>query len=192
MKRMNEVKQRFMAQLALIGKHWGLGEPAGRVWGLLLFEENPLSQREIARECNYSLSLVSPSLTILEKWGLIRSVGKRGREKLYDATTSFLEAFEKLLKNFTESEIEPIISTLSSAEDSKTRKRTTLLSSEYKKMLLFSQFFSRIIKAKRTLGLEQLKKSLSQARAQHYPRALMKKASELAVPRSFKQKLSKN
>ncbi len=157
-----------MEQIAVLGKRWGLGEPAGRVWGLLLFENSPMSQREIARKCNYSLSLISPSLTILGKWGLIRVVEKRGREKLYNATTSFLEAFEKLLKNFTEDEIEPIIETLSQTGNKKARKRMRVLASECKKMLLFSQFFSGLIKAKRTLSLEQLKKSLSQARAQRY------------------------
>jgi len=83
MDNINDVKKKFIGQIALIGKHWGLGEPAGRVWGLMLFEKNPLSQREISKECNYSLSLVSPSLTILENWGLIGVVEKRGREKLY-------------------------------------------------------------------------------------------------------------
>jgi len=163
MDNIKEVKKKFIGQIALIGKHWGLGEPAGRVWGLMLFEENPLSQREISKECNYSLSLVSPSLTILKNWGLIGVVEKRGREKLYAVTTSFLDAFEKLLKNFMEMNIEPIIATLSSAKGNKTKKKIQILTGEYKKMLLFSQFFSAVINAKKTLSPQQVKKLLNKS-----------------------------
>ncbi len=161
MTEMKKIRQDFINHVALIGKRWGLGEPAGKVWGLLLFEESPLPQREIAEKCNYSLSLVSPSLTILQKLGLIGVVEKRGREKLYNAKTSFLEAFEKLFKNFMEMDIEPIIATLSNAEGKEGRKRIQTLINEYKKMLLFSQFFSALINAKKTLSLKQVKKLLN-------------------------------
>jgi len=157
---MNEVektREMFVNKIASIGKQWGFGEPAGRVWGLLLFEDTPLSQREIAEQCNYSLSLVSPSLTFLEKLGLIAVVEKRNREKLYNATLSFLDAFEKLLTNFMETSIEPIISLLSGTKEKKKQK----LLSEYKRTLLFSRFFLGLIKAKKTLSVEQLKKVLS-------------------------------
>ncbi len=179
MNSLKEAKKKFIGQIALIGKHWGLGEPASRVWGLMLFEETPLSQREISKECNYSLSLVSPSLALLKNRGLIRVVEKRNREKLYSATTSFLEAFEKLLKNFMESDIEPIIATLSNAKGKSAEKRLQKLSGEYKKMLLFSQFFSGLINAKRTLSPNQLKKLLGGSELHAIPQRLSHKMQGL-------------
>ena len=162
MDEVKETKNRFVNQIALIGKQWGLGEPVGRVWGLLLFEDVPLSQAEIAEQSSYSLSSVSPSLTILEKWGLIAVVEKRNREKLYKATLSFLEAFEKILRNFMELNIEPVIAMLSEVKDKETKKRLQALLNEYKKTLLLSKFFLSLIKAKKALSLEQLKKLLGE------------------------------
>ncbi len=175
MSKVKEIKNRFVNHVALIGKQWGLGEPAGRVWGLLLFENRSLTQSEIAEECNYSLSLVSPSLTILEKWGLIAAVEKRGRERLYKATMSFLEAFEKILRNFMEFNIEPIIEMLSEAKDKETKKRLQKLLSEYKKTSLLSKFFLGLIRAKKTLSLEQLKKVLGEGELIALQRKISKK-----------------
>ncbi len=83
MKEIQETKLEFMTMLSRIGKQWGLGEPTGRIWGLLLFENKPLSQKEIAKECKYSLSLVSPSLSFLEKIGLIGSTTKCKKNTSY-------------------------------------------------------------------------------------------------------------
>ena len=163
MDKLEKTKNQFMNQVASIGKQWGLGESVGRVWGLLLFEDEPLSQKEIAKECKYSLSLVSPSIKFLEKMGLVGIVGKREREKLYVATLSFLEAFEKILSNFLQLNIEPIIDLLSEAEktgDKKTAKRLKKITNEYKKTLIFSNFLLSLIKTKKVLDVRQLSKLL--------------------------------
>jgi len=80
---LTKIEKNFIDRTGRISKQWGLGEPTGRVWGSLLFVDLPLSQREIAKKTGYSLSLVSPSLKILEKLNMIRSVRGEGREKLY-------------------------------------------------------------------------------------------------------------
>ncbi len=163
MKSIEKARQEFMAMMGRIGKQWGLGEPIGRIWGLLLFEGSPLSQKEIAKKCNYSLSLVSPSLAFLEKMGLISVVGRRGKERLYRATSSFLEAFEKILNNFVQSSVEPVIELLSRTKEAgseRTKKRLEEIINEYKKAVILSNFFLWLIKTKKALSVRQLVKIL--------------------------------
>ena len=163
MESMGKTKQEFMRMMSMIGKQWGLGEPVGKIWGLLLFEGLSLSQREIARECNYSLSLVSPSLAFLEKMGLISVVGRRGKERLYGATSSFLEAFEKILGNFVQLSVEPVIELLSKAKEAgneHTKKKLENIINEYKKAVILSNFFLWLIKTKKALTVKQLIKVL--------------------------------
>jgi len=178
MNAMQKTKLEFMAMMTKIGKQWGLGEPVGKVWGLLLFEDQPLSQREIASECNYSLSLVSPSLTFLEKMGLIGIVEKRGREKLYGATLSFLEAFEKILSNFMQLSVEPVIQLLSKVKntgDKKAEKKLQKIMNEYKKTVILSNFFLKLIKTKKALNVRQLSKLFSKEGIHVSPKELLDK-----------------
>jgi len=44
-----------------------------------------------------------------------------------------------------------------------TKKKIQILTGEYKKMLLFSQFFSAVINTKKTLSLQQVKKLLNKS-----------------------------
>ena len=81
-KSLASTEREFIDRMGRISKRWGIGEPAGRVWGALLFADASLSQRDIALKTGYSLSLVSPSLTILEKYDMIRSVRGKSKEKL--------------------------------------------------------------------------------------------------------------
>ena len=161
MKSIQKTKLEFMTMMTKIGKQWGLGAPVGKIWGLLLFEDQPLSQQEIADECSYSLSLVSPSLTFLEKMGLIGITEKRERENMYTATLSFLEAFEKILGNFMQLSVEPVIELLSKvkgAGDKQTAKKLQNVMNEYKKTVILSNFFLKLIKTKKTLSVRQLSK----------------------------------
>ena len=152
----------FTYRVGRIGKQWGLGEPAGRVWGTLLFNSRPLTQKEIAKQCNYSLGLVSQSLKILEHLGMITTIGRKGRQKLYSAVVSFIDSFEKLLRNFMETEIQPIITLLSSnvekVKDEEIRSRLDALIKDYKKMDLLLAFFSKVLATKKLLSFSTLKK----------------------------------
>jgi len=159
---MMSFQNEFTYRVARIGKQWGLGEPAGRVWGILLFNAKPLTQKEIAKQCNYSLGLVSQSLKILEHLGMITTIGRRERKKLYTATVSFIDSFEKLLYNFMKTEIRPIIRLLSSniekVKDEEIRNRLDALMKDYKKMDLLLAFFSKMLATKKLLSFTTLKK----------------------------------
>lgn len=131
-------------------KQWGLGEPVGKIWGLLLFENKALTQREIANQLNCAVSLVSPSLNLMENMGFVSITGKNGREKQYGAVPSFIGAFDKLIRKFIEKEVNPLIklldSNMASIEDKDTRKRFENMIVEYQKAGESIQMLSRFIK----------------------------------------------
>ncbi|OIO62944.1 hypothetical protein COT48_02040 [Candidatus Woesearchaeota archaeon CG08_land_8_20_14_0_20_47_9] len=129
------VERSFIDRIGKIVKQWGLGEPAGRVWATLLFSERSLSQRQIAEKTGYSLSLVSPSLKILEKLDMVRSIRGQGKEKLYEQAVSFVEAFGTLIKRFVEQDVKPLIAQLegvSKTVNATKRRNLRKLAREYR------------------------------------------------------------
>jgi DNA-binding transcriptional regulator GbsR (MarR family) len=148
-----KIEKNFIDRTGKISKQWGLGDPAGRVWATLLFTDVPLSQREIAKKTDYSLSLVSPSLKILEKLNIVRSIRGKGKEKLYELAVSFIEAFNGLVKRFLEQDIKPLIEQLDSLgeiKDINKKKRLTNLVKEYKSLERYLDLFTKLMFMKKT------------------------------------------
>ncbi|MCK4429206.1 MAG: hypothetical protein KAU95_02430, partial [Candidatus Aenigmarchaeota archaeon] len=95
----------------------------------------------------YSLSLVSPSLKILEKLGLIRNIRGEGREKLYELALSFIEAFNIIIKRYLEQDIKPLIKHLDNIKNP--NPRLLKLISEYKQMEMYLSWFGKMINMKK-------------------------------------------
>ena len=60
-------KMEFNHRLGKVGKQWGLGESAGKIWGTLLLIGRPLTQNEIAEHYGSSPGLVSGNLNVLRE-----------------------------------------------------------------------------------------------------------------------------
>ncbi|MCK4589646.1 MAG: hypothetical protein KAT77_04325 [Nanoarchaeota archaeon] len=147
-----KIERNFIDRTGKISKQWGLGEPAGRVWAALLFADVSLSQREIAEKTDYSLSLVSPSLKILEKLNIIRSIRGKGKEKLYELAVSFIEAFNGLVKRFLEQDIKPLIKQLEGINeipDANKKKKLGKLVKEYKSLEMYLGLFNKLMAMKK-------------------------------------------
>ncbi len=148
----------FITRTGNIAKQWGLGEPAGRVWATLLFAEKPLSQKEIAEKTGYSLSLVSPSLKILEGLNMVRKKRGDGKEKLYELTASFIETFHLMIRRFLEVEIKPLVEMLNEhIETDKSNKKLVQLSKEYQRLETQLHWFDKLNGLKKMTS-EQIKK----------------------------------
>ena len=156
---MSEIEKDFIDRTGKMSKQWGLGEPSGRVWATLLFSESPLSQKDIAKKTEYSLSLVSPSLKILQKLNLIRSIRGEGREKLYKLALSFIEAFNIIIKRYLEQEVKPLIKNLDTIKDENKNPKLIKLTSEYKQLEMYFSWFEKIIYMKKITG-KKIKKIL--------------------------------
>ncbi len=146
------LEKNFIDRIGKISKQWGLGEPTGRVWATLLFADTPLSQKQIAEKTNYSLSLVSPCLKILEKLNMVRPVRGKGKEKLYELAVSFIEAFNELIKNFLEKDIKPLIKTLEEVKELNTStkmEKIKKLIQEYKRLEMYLGLFTKLMLMKK-------------------------------------------
>ncbi len=156
-------KMEFIHRLGKVGKQWGLGESAGKIWGTLLLIGKPLTQKEIAKHCGYSLGLVSRNLNVLSHLGIVHYSGRKVQEKLYKPTTSFIGSFEKLVLNFMEIEVNPIIDLLghikNDEKDKDVRSGIEDLIGDYRKMLIFLDFFTRILEVRDKMNLSNIEKS---------------------------------
>lgn len=106
------IEEDFVYRTGKIGKQWGIGEPAGKIWATLFFTEVPISQREISSKTGYSLSLISPTLRILVNLGMVRAVQGDNKEKNYELTSTLNDAFSGMMKRFLEYDVKPLIERL--------------------------------------------------------------------------------
>lgn len=156
----NGFKREFIQRTGKIAKQWGIGESAGKIWGLLLLENKSLTQKEIARHLNCSLSLISPGLALMEKLGIISIVGKNGRENQYGAVVSFIDTFEKVMINWVDVEVKPLINLLESNienADERTGQRLKELLKEYRRTGRIFTILAKIIDAKKSLDKIKIK-----------------------------------
>lgn len=78
-----EAKRIMMEHFANTARRFGLSELYGYIYGVLFFEDEPLSLGEIAERTGYSLSHVSTALKLLENIGLVKRIKKPGDKKAY-------------------------------------------------------------------------------------------------------------
>ena len=150
------MEEKLIERTGEIAKRWGFPEPAGRIWACLLLSEDPISQAEIASMTGYTLSLVSPSLRILEENNRIRKTKGKGKERLYTLNGLFIEAYSAVMQKTLERDIKPVIDELSEYNKKNKNKKLSVLISEYKRMEFYLQIFIKISKMKE-LALGKLK-----------------------------------
>ncbi len=138
-------EKNFIDETGNLAKRWGLGGPAGRVWATLLLSEPPLSQKEIAKKTGYSLSLVSPSLKLLENLNMIKLVRKENKKKLYTQVLSFVEAFNVIIKRFLQNDIQPLIKDLEHLKKFNNNPKISNLIKDYKQLETYLSWFEKTI-----------------------------------------------
>ena len=153
--------KKILSSFGRISKQWGLGESVGRVWGFLLFKSVPITQKEIEQGTNYSRGLVSRSLKKLKGLDIIFAT-KKGKEFYYSTNASLIKGFNKVTKNFLETEIKPLTKFLSKnlneIKDVAVKKNISRMINEYKKLDLGILVFSKTMENLVLLNIENLKK----------------------------------
>jgi len=154
----------FIHWIGRLVKFFGLEESIGIIWGFILLKGKPVTQREIVEETGYSTSLVSSSLSKLERLGFITCIGKEGRRKLYRASKSFLDGLESYLKRLTEIEVNNAIYHLSKEaekiKDSVIKKNAERILNDYEKLKLFLNSFIEMMHKYKHLSKEELSNML--------------------------------
>ena len=160
-----QMKAEFVQRISRIGKHWDLGGPAGKVFGSLLFNGTPLTQKEIARDCNYSLGLVSTSVRHLLEVGIIETDGKRNKEKLYRIRITTTDFFGVIISEFIDQDIRPIIEFLDMNTDGirneEVRKNIEYLKEDFMITESLSRLFSSILLARKSIPKEEMDEILA-------------------------------
>lgn len=75
--------ERFIERLGLFMERLGLSRTAGRVLGLLIVSEEPLSLGQLARELQVSKASVSVNARMCQQMGLVERVGIPGERRDY-------------------------------------------------------------------------------------------------------------
>lgn len=90
-----EVEKKIFSTFADVASSIGYSPIHGQIIGVLLVKGKALSLQELAKETEYSTSMISLSLDLLEVLGVIKKVKKAADRKLYiELTGDLLEALK--------------------------------------------------------------------------------------------------
>jgi DNA-binding transcriptional regulator GbsR (MarR family) len=82
------VVDRLAERVGELIRFWGFGPHAGRVWALLYLSPRPIPAPEIGARLRLSAGSVSQTLSLLERWGVVRRFRAPGRKLLLCAGTA--------------------------------------------------------------------------------------------------------
>ncbi len=77
------LEKEILESFAGIAETIGYSPLHGKIIGILLFNEKPISLSHLAKETGYSPSMISLSLDFLEVMGVVKKIKKPGDRKLY-------------------------------------------------------------------------------------------------------------
>jgi DNA-binding transcriptional regulator GbsR (MarR family) len=93
--RVEDARRRFVEDIGHLYARYGLALTVGRVFGLLLVTDDPLSLDDLAEQLGVSKSGISVATRDLERLGVARRRGTPGsRRVLYEANDSMEPIFE--------------------------------------------------------------------------------------------------
>jgi DNA-binding transcriptional regulator GbsR (MarR family) len=78
-----KLEAQILENFASVAQTIGYSPLHGKIIGVLLIEDKPVSLNELAKETGYSSSMISLSLDFLEVMEVIKKVKKSGDRKLY-------------------------------------------------------------------------------------------------------------
>ncbi|USH00837.1 MarR family transcriptional regulator [Thermococcus argininiproducens] len=115
-------KKIMMDHFANTARRFGLSELYGYIYGVLFFEDEPLSLGEIAERTGYSLSHVSTALKLLENLGLVKRIKKPGDKRAYYTAIKNIrewrkEAYYKKIEEDVRQTRESLLRALKAIED---------------------------------------------------------------------------
>ena len=78
-----EIQKKIYSTFASVASSIGYSPLHGKIIGVLLVKNRPISLQELGKETGYSISMLSLSLDFLEVLGVIKKVKKEADRKLY-------------------------------------------------------------------------------------------------------------
>ena len=143
-----EAMQRVLDSFAKAGKQLGVGESVGRIWGFLLLQSGPVTQKEIEAGTGLSRGLISQCLRGMEERTVV-SVDRSGRENHYSINPSLATSYGALVARQYEDRVKWVIEFLAefstTLRDTQLRESVRSIISEYKKVSIAFLLFPQII-----------------------------------------------
>lgn len=78
-----EIEEKILADFANVASSIGYSDLHGKIIGVLLVENEPISLQDLSKRVGYSSSMISLSLDFLELLGVVKKIKKSGDRKLY-------------------------------------------------------------------------------------------------------------
>ena len=109
----NPETRQFIERMGLAIERLGLTRNFGRLFGLLMVAERPLSLDEMVERLGVSKASVSTNARACEELGLARQVGVRGdRKDYYEAEADFWKIIKGVLREREQSEFDLALNTV--------------------------------------------------------------------------------
>lgn len=113
----SDIQNKIYSTFASVANSIGYSPLHGKIIGVLLVKNRPISLQELAKETGYSISMLSLSLDFLEILGVIKKIKKEADRKLYVSLGGDL--LECLKRAITIKIEKSVASSLSDFEESK-------------------------------------------------------------------------
>lgn len=111
--KLNETRDRFVAQWGVMGTQWGINRTMAQIHALLMTSPEPMSTDEVMEELRISRGNAHTNLKELVNWGLLRIVTRKGERKEYfEAELDVWEIFRRIVMERKRREIDPALGLL--------------------------------------------------------------------------------
>jgi DNA-binding transcriptional regulator GbsR (MarR family) len=106
-------RDEFVAQWGAMGSSWGINRTMAQIHALLIVTTRPLSTDDIMDELKISRGNAHMNLRELVRWGLVRSVIRKGeRKEFFEAEKNVWKMFCIIVRERKRREIRPAINAL--------------------------------------------------------------------------------
>ncbi|KZN24184.1 hypothetical protein A4G99_07000 [Haladaptatus sp. R4] len=114
-----EAREEVIEALEHSAEVYGFNGSYGRLYGILFFENRPVSLDEIVEESGYAKSTVSTAMKRLEQFHVVhrRSIPGEGKKAFYEAETDLWRIVQEFLRREVQRELDIMTRALESAED---------------------------------------------------------------------------
>jgi len=114
-----EAREEVVQALERSAEVYGLNQSYGRLYGVLFFENEPLSLDELVEESGYAKSTVSTAMQKMSRLHLVhrRSIPGEGKKAFYEAETDFWRVIQQFLQHEVRREVDIMTRALDSAAE---------------------------------------------------------------------------
>jgi DNA-binding transcriptional regulator GbsR (MarR family) len=118
-KELEKARDNLIQEMGRLSSFAGFNRGMGQIYGLLYLSMEPVSLTEIAGQLGISKGNASINMRMMERWGLIHPISKKGdRQDYYQAETDFWKILRDIMVERDKKEIDHILNSIGGILDS--------------------------------------------------------------------------